>query len=136
MRLIHECMGLPASPPVTSEESEADSDSPPPRSTAILPAPAPQPPPLAVVSPPQAPSIFAMQESIVPQQDTHTFNPQLIRIDERTMQLHFTPLYFGRISSTSRHALVNYPVGVDLLEAMATMKNSNEFSQLVSPGLF
>jgi len=62
-------MGLPASPPVTSEESEVDGDSPPLRPTSIV-----QP---------------------LPQQDQPIFNPQLIRIDEHTMQLHFTPLYFG-----------------------------------------
>ena len=77
-----------------------------------------------------------MQESIVPQQEAPMFNPQLIRIDERTMQLHFTPLYFGKDYFASRHSPVNYPIGVDLLEAMATMKNNNEFTQLVSPGLF
>jgi len=70
MRLIHECMGLPASPPATSEDSEIDSDSPPLRPTSIV-----QP---------------------LSQQDQPIFNPQLIRIDEHTMQLHFTPLYFGK----------------------------------------
>jgi hypothetical protein len=69
MRLIHECMGLPASPPATSEDSEIDSDSPPLRSTSIV--------------------------QSLPQQEQPIFNPQLIRIDEHTMQLHFTPLYFG-----------------------------------------
>ncbi len=44
MRLIHECMGLPASPPVTSEDSEVDGDSPPSRSTAtVVQPPAVQP---------------------------------------------------------------------------------------------
>lgn len=65
MRSIHECMGIPVSPPATSEDSEIENDSPPIRSTSIL------------------------------QQDQPIFNPQLIRIDERTMQLHFTSLYFG-----------------------------------------
>ena len=64
MRLIHECLGLPASPPASSEESEAESESPA--------------PPLSI----------PMEQPV--------FNPQLIRIDERTMQLHFTPLYFGK----------------------------------------
>ncbi len=73
MRLIHECMGIPASPPATSEDSEVDSDSSPLR-------------PISVVQP-------------LPQQDQPIFNPQLIRIDERTMQLHFTPLYFGKKES-------------------------------------
>ena len=74
MRLIHECMGIPASPPATSEDSEVDSDSPPSRSTSIV-----QPIPI----------------QIIPQQEKPVFNPQLIRIDEHTMQLHFTPFYFG-----------------------------------------
>ena len=86
MRLIHECMGLPASPPVTSEESEVESDSPTPCSA---PAPAPQPPapapPVILPQPVQMPMV----------QPQPVFNPQLITIDERTMQLHFTPLYFG-----------------------------------------
>jgi hypothetical protein len=81
MRLIHECMGLPASPPVTSEDSEVDGDSPPSRSTAT-------------------PSLQQEQQQIPlqisPQQDQSIFNPQLITIDERTLQLHFTPLYFGK----------------------------------------
>jgi len=92
MRLIHECMGLPASPPATSEDGEVDSDSSPLRST-------------SVVQPKQ-------------QQDQPIFNPQLIRIDERTMQLHFTPLYF------------------ELLETMGNIKNNNEFDQLIDAGLF
>ena len=74
MRLIHECMGIPASPPITSEDSEVDSDSPSSCSTAV---PLPSNIPIAAPEPP-------------------TFNPQLIIIDERTMQLHFTPLYFGK----------------------------------------
>ena len=83
MRLIHECMGLPASPPVTSEDSEADSDSPPP-STAT------------VVSSTQINSHQPQVQSIPILKEPSNFNPQLITIDERTMQLHFTPLYFGR----------------------------------------
>ncbi len=71
MRLIHECMGIPASPPATSEDSEVESDSPPLRSTSVV------------------------QPISMPQQDKPIYNPQLIRIDERTMQLHFTPFYFG-----------------------------------------
>lgn len=91
MRLIHECMGLPASPPVTSEESEGDTDSPPTSRTvnsipiqtsgssqSTIPSQEPQPIPIQVEQP--------------------KFNPQLIRIDERTLQLHFTPLYFGKLS--------------------------------------
>jgi hypothetical protein len=69
MRLIHECMGIPVSPPATSEDGEVDSDSPPLRPTPVI-----QP---------------------ITQQEQPIFNPQLIRIDELTMQLHFTPLYFG-----------------------------------------
>jgi len=119
MRLIHECMGLPASPPVTSEDSEVDGDSPPPRSTAT------------VVQLPVQPSVQSQstllpsqqQEQqiptqISPQQDQSIFNPQLITIDERTLQLHFTPLYF------------------DLLDAMANIKNNNEYVQLTNTGLF
>jgi len=72
MRLIHDCMGIPASPPATSEDSEIESDSPAPlRPTAIL----------------NQPKTYVEQS---------VFNPQLIRIDERTMQLHFTPFYFGK----------------------------------------
>jgi hypothetical protein len=75
MRLIHECMGIPASPPATSEDGEVDGDSPP------------------LCRPSVA---HSFQQQIVPQHDQPIFNPQLIRIDERTMQLHFTPLYFGK----------------------------------------
>ncbi len=71
MRLIHECMGIPASPPATSEDSEVESESPPSCSTSMI-----QPVPVQMI-------------------DKPIFNPQLIRIDERTMQLHFTPFYFG-----------------------------------------
>jgi hypothetical protein len=93
-------MGLPASPPVTSEESEVDGDSPPPPSR-----------PLATVIPVpvqtlvQSQSTVPLQQQeqqqqipiqIPPQQDQSMFNPQLITIDERTLQLHFTPLYFGK----------------------------------------
>jgi hypothetical protein len=93
MRLIHECMGLPASPPVTSEDSEVDSDSPPSRSTATVVQ-------LPVQSQSTLPSLQQEQQQIPlqisPQQDQSIFNPQLITIDERTLQLHFTPLYFGK----------------------------------------
>jgi len=93
MRLIHECMGLPASPPVTSEDSEVDGDSPPSRSTATV-----------VQLPVQSQSTLPSQQQeqqqiplqISPKQDQSIFNPQLITIDERTLQLHFTPLYFGK----------------------------------------
>jgi hypothetical protein len=94
MRLIHECMGLPASPPVTSEDSEADGDSPPSRPTAVV-----QPAVLPVQSQPILSSQQQQQQVPIqapPQQDQSGFNPQLITIDERTMQLHFTPLYFGK----------------------------------------
>ena len=67
MRLIHESMGIPASPPPTSEDSEVDSDSPPRCSK----------------------SNIQLNQSII--------NPQLIRIDQHTMQLHFTSFYFGKI---------------------------------------
>jgi len=96
MRLIHECMGLPASPPVTSEDSEVDGDSPPSRSTATVVQ-------LPVQSQSTLPSLQQEQQQqqqiplqISPQQDQSIFNPQLITIDERTLQLHFTPLYFGK----------------------------------------
>lgn len=79
LRLIHECMGIPASPPATSEDSEVDSDSPPLRSNS------------AVQSFPQQTPI-----QMIPPAEKSIFNPQLIRIDERTMQLHFTPFYFGK----------------------------------------
>lgn len=70
MRLIHESMGIPVSPPATSEESEVESESSPSRPASLNHS----------LSQPEQPS----------------FNPQLIRIDERTMQLHFTPFYFGK----------------------------------------
>ncbi len=98
MRLIHECMGLPASPPVTSEESEVDGDSPPP---SRLPVPIQT----SVQSQPTVPSQQQQQQQqqeqqvpiqLQPKQDQSMFNPQLITIDERTLQLHFTPLYFGK----------------------------------------
>lgn len=93
MRLIHECMGLPASPPVTSEESEVDGDSPPTSrsTTTVIPAP--------IQTTGSSQSTIPSQESQpYSQVEQPTFNPQLIRIDERTLQLHFTPLYFGQFS--------------------------------------
>jgi hypothetical protein len=96
MRLIHECMGLPASPPVTSEDSEVDGDSPPPRPTTTV----VQPPALPPVQPQSTLPSQQQQQQIpaqMPQeQDQPVFNPQLITMDERTLQLHFTPLYFGK----------------------------------------
>jgi len=123
MRLIHECMGLPASPPVTSEDSEVDGDSPPPsRSTASVVQIPVQP---SVQSQSTLPSQQQEQQQsqqipiqMPPQQDQSIFNPQLITIDERTLQLHFTPLYF------------------DLLDAMANIKNNNEYVQLTNTGPF
>jgi len=94
MRLIHECMGLPASPPVTSEDSEVDGDSPPSRSTAtVVQPPAVQP---QSTVPLQQQQQIQIPIQIEPQQEQPVFNPQLITIDERTLQLHFTPLYFGK----------------------------------------
>ena len=93
LRLIHECMGLPASPPASSEGSEVDSDSPPSLST-----------------------------STVAQHQAPMFNPQLIRIDERTMQLHFTPFYFGKAHSDPLPAL--HSLRLELSEAM--MKPTDE----------
>ncbi|CAF4478430.1 unnamed protein product, partial [Rotaria magnacalcarata] len=52
-----------------------------------------------------------------PQQEKSIGNPQLITIDERTMQLHFTPFYF------------------DLLETMSTVKSKNEYVQLPNADL-
>ncbi|CAF1001972.1 unnamed protein product [Rotaria sordida] len=97
MRLIHECMGLPASPPATSEDSEIDGDSPPLRFKPIV-----QP----------------LQQQILPEQDQSHFNPSLIRIDECTKQLHFTPFYF------------------ELLEAMSVNGINNENEQLLDIRLF
>ena len=112
MRLIHECMGLPASPPVTSEESEGDGDSPPSsRSTAtVTPIPtqtsgqsqstilSQEPPPQQDQPPPPPPlPQQPYSQSIPTQVEQPMFNPQLITIDERTLQLHFTPLYFGKL---------------------------------------
>ncbi|CAF3620510.1 unnamed protein product [Adineta steineri] len=127
MRLVNECMGLPVSPPVTSEDSEVDGDSPPSHSTATVVQP-------IVSIPIQSQSTFPSQQQqqsqiqIPPppppppqqqqQEQQPVFNPQLITIDERTLQLHFTPLYF------------------DLLEAMANIKNNSEYIQLANTGLF
>ena len=96
MRLIHECMGLPASPPVTSEESEVDGDSPPTSRSTTTVTPVPIQP--SGSPQPTIPSQETQQYSqpIPTQVEQSTFNPQLIRIDERTLQLHFTPLYFGK----------------------------------------
>ncbi len=107
MRLIHECMGLPASPPATSEDSEIDSDSPPPLRSKSVAQPLPQP-------------------------DQPIFNPQLIRIDELTMQLHFTPLYFGKIIYFYFYKFI---FRIELLDTMGNMKN-NEYDQLIDAGLF
>ncbi|CAF3437028.1 unnamed protein product [Rotaria socialis] len=107
MRLIHECMGLPVSPPVTSDESEIEEDSPSvtPLQIQLQPTPASQ----------QQPQNIPIQLS--PQQEKSIGNPQLIIIDERTMQLHFTPFYF------------------DLLEVMSTVKSKNEYVQLPNTDL-
>jgi len=99
MRLIHECMGLPASPPVTSEESEVDNDSPPSSRVATIPIAQSQPTTIVV---PQEQEPQQQQQTIISipiKQEPLPFNPQLITIDERTLQLHFTPLYFGRFDS-------------------------------------
>ncbi|CAF3362089.1 unnamed protein product [Rotaria socialis] len=82
MHSIHQCMGLPASPPASSEESEADSDSPPLHRK-------PMAQPMQQKLPIQMP---------IEQSNTY-FTPQIIRIDEYTMQLHFTPLYFELLDS-------------------------------------
>ncbi|CAF1155466.1 unnamed protein product [Adineta ricciae] len=92
MRLIHESMGIPVSPPATSEESEVESESSPSRPASLNHS----------LSQPEQPS----------------FNPQLIRIDERTMQLHFTPFYF------------------ELLDTMSNMKTNNEYDQPVDTAFF
>ncbi len=109
VRLIHECMGLPASPPATSEDGEVDSDSPPSRSTSVL---------------------QSIPIQIQAQQDQPNINPQLIRIDERTMQLHFTPVYFGK-TQKSDLILPNFS-RLELLDAMT----NTEFNQLIDAGLF
>jgi hypothetical protein len=91
-------MGLPASPPVTSEDSEVDGDSPPPISRSTAPV---------IQIPIQSQSALPLQQQteqqqqqipiqMPPQQEQTNFNPQLITIDECTLQLHFTPLYFGK----------------------------------------
>ncbi|CAF3616467.1 unnamed protein product [Rotaria sp. Silwood1] len=99
MRLIHECMGLPASPPATSEDSEIDSDSPPLRSKSNV-------------------QLLQQQQQIPLEQEQSIINSQLIRIDECTMQLHFTPFYF------------------ELLEAMSINGIDNESDQLLDAKLF
>ena len=135
MHLIHECMGLPASPPVTSEDSEVDGDSPPSsRSTvAVVPVPVQtfEPPPSTVL-----PQQEQIPIQMPPQQDQSMFNPQLIAIDERTLQLHFTPLYFGK--KPIGLLTYSYPSSrpLDLLDAMANMKNNHEYVQLTNNGLF
>ncbi|CAF0788991.1 unnamed protein product [Rotaria sp. Silwood1] len=123
MRLIHECMGLPASPPVTSDESEVDGDSPPSHPVATV-----LQTPTSIQVQSQSTVISQQQQQqqqlqnipiqMSPQQEQPVFSPQLITIDERTLQLHFTPLYF------------------DLLDAMANIKNNNEYVQLTNNGLF
>lgn len=75
MRLIHQCMGLPASPPVSTDESEVENDSPPLRSKSIS-------QPVQYQLPVQIPSV--------------SYQQPVIRIDEYTMQLHFTPFYFRK----------------------------------------
>lgn len=102
-------MGLPASPPATSEDGEVDSDSPPSRSTSVL---------------------QSIPIQIQAQQDQPNINPQLIRIDERTMQLHFTPVYFGK-TQKSDLILPNFS-RLELLDAMT----NTEFNQLIDAGLF
>lgn len=72
-------MGIPASPPATSEDSEVESDSPS----------------IHINSNNQSFS-QPIPIQMIPPQDKPIYNPQLIRIDERTMQLHFTPFYFGK----------------------------------------
>lgn len=133
-RLIHECMGLPASPPVTSEDSEVDGGSPPSRPTVQPPPPPAQPQPTLPSQPPPPPQ-QQIPIPMPPQQDQAVFNPQLITIDERTLQLHFTPLYFGNSSTRSIHYFDFFHL-LDLLDAMANIKNNNEFLQLTSTGLF
>lgn len=114
MRSIHECMGVPVSPPATSEDSEVDSDSPPLRSTSVV--------------------------QSLPQQDQPIFHPQLIRIDERTMQLHFTPLYFGREREPFDFVclLILFLICflIELLDTMSNTKTNNEYEQLIDAGLF
>ncbi|UJR22555.1 hypothetical protein I4U23_025604 [Adineta vaga] len=92
MRLIHECMGIPVSPPATSEESEVESESSPSRPASVI--------------------------HSLPQQEQITYDSQLIRIDERTMQLHFTPFYF------------------ELLDTMSNTKTNNEFEELIDAAFF
>jgi hypothetical protein len=129
-------MGLPASPPVTSEDSEVDGDSPPSRSTATV----VQPPIPPTVQPQSTVPLQQQQQiqipiQIEPQQEQPVFNPQLITIDERTLQLHFTPLYFGKKSVF--HFIYFYIfLFLDLLDAMANIKNNNEYIQLTNTGLF
>lgn len=119
LRLIHECMGIPASPPATSEDSEADSDSPPIRTNSTAPT-FPQPIPI----------------QMIPQQEKPVYNPQLIRIDERTMQLHFTPFYFGNYTLRTRpnknSSFFFFFLHLELLE---TMQNK-EFDQSIEIELF
>ena len=135
MRLIHECMGLPASPPVTSEDSEVDGDSPPLRPTATVvqpPAPPPSQPQLTLPSQQQQQQPHQQIPVQLPtEQDQPAFNPQLITIDERTLQLHFTPLYFGKKYILFLLYLYFYLL-LDLLDAMSSMKNTNEYVPLTN----
>lgn len=147
MRLIHECMGLPASPPVTSEDSEVDTDSPPSRSTTTSTTNVVQLPiqvssvPLQTTLPLQQQEQQQQEHQSIPiqispqQQDQSMFNPQLITIDERTLQLHFTPLYFGKRKTFFRSFYFEFFL-LDLLDAMANIKNNNEYVQLTNTGLF
>jgi len=135
MRLIHECMGLPASPPVTSEDSEVDGDSPPSRSTATVIQLPIQAPVQSQSTLPSQQQEQEQQQQILPQQDQSIFNPQLITIDESTLQLHFTPLYFGKKHVRS-FVYFYFCLLLDLLDAMANIKNNNEYVQLTNIGLF
>ena len=106
-------MGLPASPPVTSEESEVDGDSPPPPPSRLPATVVSVPIQTSVQSQPTVPSQQQQQEQqtpiqLPPQQDQSMFNPQLITIDERTLQLHFTPLYFGKTNNYNFISLISH----------------------------
>ena len=108
-------MGLPASPPATSEDSEGDSDSPASRVPSSL---------SSSFSAPTVPIPIQYSAPVEPP----TFNPQLIRIDEHTMQLHFTPLYFGKQCQVKNQNKKNALVSFDSFYRIIGCNGNNEKS--------
>lgn len=106
-------MGLPASPPVSTDESEVENDSPPLRSKSIS-------QPVQYQLPVQIPSV--------------SYQQPVIRIDEYTMQLHFTPFYFRKWKTKFNLILVLF--FTELLDAMAINEISDDNNQSIDDGIF